>query len=58
MTRQLDMSGFKELFVMHIPRANLPLTSTMLETSWRDSEGVKDVMVNDGSMTSRLLVNS
>lgn len=58
MTRQLDISGFNELFVMHIPRANLPLTSptlNTLETSWRDSDGEltsEGAMVNDGSITT------
>ena len=44
MTRQLDMSGFREVFVIHIPLANL-------ETLWTDSEG-NLAMVNDGSITS------
>lgn len=60
MTRQLDASGFKELFVMHIPRANLPVTvptSKTLKTSWSVSEG-EEVIVNDGSITSLVLVIS
>lgn len=61
MTKQLDILGFKELFVMHIPRATLPLTPPTLKTFEMSSEGVltgEDVMVIEGSITSLSLVVS
>ena len=61
MTKQLEILGFKELFVMHVSRATLPLTPPTLKTFETSSEGGltgDGVMVIDGSITSLSLAIS